>query len=111
MNRDGSVQLLPRRESFRHAILKPSAAAELLARHAHGCRVDEAINAEVIDPWKIGGFLDCLFESVYYLRPIAEFREEVSQSLPKREARQLIEHCKTKCAPRVSFETAETKTT
>ena len=57
-----------------------------------------------------GECVDRLFESVYYLRPVAEFREEVSQALPKRDARRLIELCETKCAPRVSFETAETKT-
>jgi hypothetical protein len=57
-----------------------------------------------------GECVDRLFESVYYLRPVAEFREEVSQALPKRDARQLIELCETKCAPRVSFETSETKT-
>jgi hypothetical protein len=57
-----------------------------------------------------GECVDRLFESVYYLRPVAEFREEVSQVLPKRDARQLIQLCETKCAPRVSFETAETKT-
>jgi len=57
-----------------------------------------------------GECVDRLFESVYYLRPVAEFREEVSQVLPKRDARQLIELCETKCAARVSFETAETKT-
>ena len=57
-----------------------------------------------------GECVDRLFESVYYLRPVVEFREEVSQALPKRDARQLIELCETKCAPRVSFETAETKT-
>jgi hypothetical protein len=57
-----------------------------------------------------GECVDRLFESVYYLRPVAEFREEVSQALPKRDARQLIELCETKWAPRVSFETAETKT-
>ena len=57
-----------------------------------------------------GECVDRLFESVYYLRPVAEFREEVSQALPKRDARQLIALCETKCAPRVSFETAETKT-
>jgi hypothetical protein len=57
-----------------------------------------------------GECVDRLFESVYYLRPVAEFREEVSQILAKRDARQLIELCETKCAPRVSFETAETKT-
>jgi hypothetical protein len=57
-----------------------------------------------------GECVDRLFESVYYLRPVPEFREEVSQALPKRDARQLIELCETKCAPRVSFETAETKT-
>jgi hypothetical protein len=56
-----------------------------------------------------GECVDRLFESVYYLRPVAEFREEVSQALSKRDARQLIELCETKCAPRVSFETAETK--
>ena len=56
-----------------------------------------------------GESLDRLFASVYYLRPVPEFREEVSQVLPKRDARQLIELCETKCAPRVSFETAETK--
>jgi hypothetical protein len=56
-----------------------------------------------------GECVDRLFESVYYLRPVPEFREEVSQVLPKRDARRLIELCETKCAPRVSFETAETK--
>jgi hypothetical protein len=57
-----------------------------------------------------GECVDRLFESVYYLRPVPEFREEVSQALPKRDARQLIELCETQCAPRVSFETAATKT-
>lgn len=57
-----------------------------------------------------GECVDRMFESVYYLRPVPEFREEVSQALPKRDARQLIELCETKCVPRVSFETAETKT-
>jgi hypothetical protein len=33
-----------------------------------------------------GECVDRLFESVYYLRPVAEFREEVSQVLPKRDA-------------------------
>jgi hypothetical protein len=51
-----------------------------------------------------------LFESVYFLRPVADFREEVSDALPRRDACELIELCQTKCAPRVSFETAETKT-
>jgi hypothetical protein len=57
-----------------------------------------------------GECIDRLFESVYFLRPVADFREEVSEALPKRDARQLIELCQTKCSPRVSFETAETKT-
>jgi hypothetical protein len=56
-----------------------------------------------------GEHLDRLFESVYYLRPIEDFREQVSQALPKRQARELIEVCQTKATPRVSFETAETK--
>lgn len=57
-----------------------------------------------------GESLDRLFESVYFLRPVADFREEVSDALSKRDARQLIELCQTKGSPRVSFETAETKT-
>jgi hypothetical protein len=51
-----------------------------------------------------------MLAKINFLRPVAEFREEVSQALPKRDARQLIELRETKCAPRVSFETAETKT-
>jgi hypothetical protein len=57
-----------------------------------------------------GESLDDLFESVHYLRPVADFREEVAAALPKRAASQLIELCQTTCSPRVSFETAETKT-
>ncbi len=57
-----------------------------------------------------GECIDRLFESVYFLRPVADFREEVSEALPRRDARELIELCQTKCSPRVSFETAETKT-
>jgi hypothetical protein len=57
-----------------------------------------------------GECVDRLFESVYFLRPVTDFREEVSQALPKRDGRQLLELCQTKSAPRVSFETAETKT-
>jgi hypothetical protein len=57
-----------------------------------------------------GESLDHLFDSVHYLRPVADFRDEVADALPKRAATQLIELCQTTCSPRVSFETAETKT-
>ncbi len=55
-----------------------------------------------------GESLDRLFASVYYLRPVAEFREEVVTTLPQAEAAKLIELCQTTSAPRVSFETAPT---
>ena len=57
-----------------------------------------------------GESLDDLFESRHYLRPIADFRDEVAVALPRRAATQLIELCQVECSPRVSFETAETKT-
>ncbi|MBV9009118.1 MAG: hypothetical protein JO354_08130 [Verrucomicrobia bacterium] len=57
-----------------------------------------------------GECVDRLFESVYFLRPVADFREETRDALSARDARQLIEICQTKASPRVSFETAETKT-
>ena len=57
-----------------------------------------------------GESLDDLFDSRHYLKPVADFRDKVSEALPRRLAIQLIEVCQTECAPRVSFETAETKT-
>ena len=57
-----------------------------------------------------GQSLDEVFESRHYLKPIAEFRDEVTAALPRRAAAQLIELCQVECSPRVSFETAETKT-
>ncbi len=57
-----------------------------------------------------GESLDDLFHSVHYLRPIADFRDEVAAALPRRAATQLIDLCQVECSPRVSFETAETKT-
>ena len=57
-----------------------------------------------------GESLDNLFDSVHYLKPIADFRDEVAAALPRRAATQLIELCQVECSPRVSFETAETKT-
>jgi hypothetical protein len=57
-----------------------------------------------------GESLDDLFESRHYLKPIADFRDEVTAALPRRAAAQLIELCQVECSPRVSFETAETKT-
>ena len=57
-----------------------------------------------------GESLDYLFESCHYVKPIADFRDEVAAALPRRAATQLIELCQVECSPRVSFETAETKT-
>lgn len=57
-----------------------------------------------------GESLDGLFDSVHYLKPIADFRDEVTAALPRRAAAQLIELCQVECSPRVAFETAETKT-
>ena len=57
-----------------------------------------------------GESLDRLFVSKYYLRPIPEFREEVSAALPSVEAGKLIDLCQTTSSPRVSFETAQPKT-
>jgi hypothetical protein len=57
-----------------------------------------------------GESLDELFDSRHYLKPIADFRDEVATALPRRAATQLIELCQVECSPRVSFETAETKT-
>jgi hypothetical protein len=57
-----------------------------------------------------GESLDELFDSRHYLKPVADFREEVTAALPRRTAAQLIELCQVECSPRVSFETAETKT-
>ncbi|MBA3352074.1 MAG: hypothetical protein H0U23_06555 [Blastocatellia bacterium] len=55
-----------------------------------------------------GESLDRLFASVYYLRPVPEFREQAVAALPNADAAKLIELCQTSCAPRVSFETAPT---
>ncbi len=55
-----------------------------------------------------GESLDRLFASLYYLRPVPEFREQAVAALPKDEASKLIELCQTTCSPRVSFETAPT---
>lgn len=55
-----------------------------------------------------GEALDRLFASVYFLRPVADFRDEVRAALPTTEADKLIEFCQTTSAPRVSFETAPT---
>jgi hypothetical protein len=57
-----------------------------------------------------GESLDELFDSRHYLKPVADFRDEVAAALPRRAAAQLIELCQVECSPRVSFETAETKT-
>ena len=57
-----------------------------------------------------GESLDALFDSRHYLKPVADFRDEVAAALPRRAAAQLIELCQVECSPRVSFETAETKT-
>ena len=57
-----------------------------------------------------GESLDDLFDSRHYLKPAAEFREKATAALPRRTANQLIELCQVECSPRVSFETAETKT-
>lgn len=57
-----------------------------------------------------GESLDDLFDSRHYLKPAVEFREKVAAALPRRTALQLIELCQVECSPRVSFETAETKT-
>ena len=57
-----------------------------------------------------GESLEELFESRHYLKPVAEFRDEVTAALPRRAAVHLIEVCQVECSPRVSFETAETKT-
>ncbi len=57
-----------------------------------------------------GESLDCLFASVYFLRSVADFRDEVRAALPTTEADKLIELCQTTSSPRVSFETAQSKT-
>lgn len=57
-----------------------------------------------------GESLDDLFESRHYLKPSADFRDKAADALPRRTANQLIELCQVECSPRVSFETAETKT-
>ena len=57
-----------------------------------------------------GESLEELFESRHYLKPVADFRDEAAAALPRRTATQLIELCQVECSPRVSFETAETKT-
>jgi hypothetical protein len=57
-----------------------------------------------------GQSLDELFDSRHYLKPIADFRDKAADALSKRSAAQLIELCQVECSPRVSFETAETKT-
>lgn len=56
-----------------------------------------------------GEALDRLFASVYYLRPVADFRDEAVAALPKAEAGKLIALCQTNSSPRVSFETAQSK--
>jgi hypothetical protein len=56
-----------------------------------------------------GECMDELFESVYYLRPVSNFREEAARALPGLEADKLIDLCQTTSSPRVSFETAEPK--
>jgi hypothetical protein len=56
-----------------------------------------------------GESLDDLFESRHYLKPIADFRDKAADALSRRSAAQLIELCQVECSPRVSFETAETK--
>lgn len=56
-----------------------------------------------------GECMDQLFESAYYLRPIADFREEAARALDGRQADKLIDLCQTTSAPRVSFETTEKK--
>jgi hypothetical protein len=43
-------------------------------------------------------------------KPVADFRDEVAAALPRRTAAQPIELCQVECSPRISFETAETKT-
>jgi hypothetical protein len=57
-----------------------------------------------------GESLDRLFASVHFLRPVADFRDEVRAALPTAEAGKLIELCQTTSSPRVSFETAQSKT-
>ena len=57
-----------------------------------------------------GESLDGLFDSRHYLKPVVDFRDEVAAALPRRTAAQLIELCQVECSPRVSFETAQTKT-
>lgn len=57
----------------------------------------------------VGESLDRVFESVYFLRPVSDFRDEVRAALPSTEAEKLIELCETKSSPRVSFETAQSK--
>ena len=57
-----------------------------------------------------GECMDELFESVYYLRPTSNFREQAARALPGLEADKLIDLCQTISSPRVSFETAEQKT-
>jgi len=54
-----------------------------------------------------GESLDRVFASGYYLRPVADFRQEVGATLPASEAGKLIELCQTTSSPRVSFETAQ----
>jgi hypothetical protein len=56
-----------------------------------------------------GESLDDLFESRHYLKPTADFRDKAADALPRRTAIQLIDLCQVECSPRVSFETAETK--
>jgi hypothetical protein len=56
-----------------------------------------------------GECMDQLFESVYFLRPISNFRQQAAGALPGREADKLIDLCQAASSPRVSFETAEQK--
>lgn len=72
--------------------------------------LDKAINAEVIGHWKIGVFLDRLFESAYSCDSLQNSAKK-SHRPCKREARQLIELCQTKRSPRVSFQTSDAKNT
>lgn len=56
-----------------------------------------------------GESLDRLFASVYFLRPVPDFRDEVRAALATDAADKLIELCQTTSSPRVSFETAQSK--
>ena len=51
-----------------------------------------------------------LDEQTVYVIPVSGFREEVVAALPRQDADKLIELCQTTSSPRVSFETAQSKT-